>query len=76
MNTNILNAPGNLFLGSDIATAQTQGPRYFRSALQAVRFAMEHAAPVSLRGAKLEIDGVTLGPQQIRALHGQLMQPG
>ncbi|MFC3705563.1 hypothetical protein ACFOOL_12420 [Devosia honganensis] len=72
MKTEILNAPGDLFLGSDIATAQAQGPRRFRSAAKAVRFAMEHAAPVSLHGAMLRIGGVDLGPAEIRSLHREL----
>jgi len=72
MNTHILNAPGDLFLGSDAATALAQGARRFSSAAKAVRFAMEHAAPVSLRGAMLRIDGQTLGPDQIRSLHEQM----
>ena len=72
MNTHILNAPGDLFLGSDAATALAQGARRFSSAAKAVRFAMEHAAPVSLRGAMLKIDGQTLGPDQIRSLHEQM----
>lgn len=72
MNTQILNAPGDLFLGSDLATALAQGPRHFRSAAKAVRFAVEHAAPVSLRGAMLKIGSRTLGPMQIKRLHRQL----
>jgi hypothetical protein len=69
MNTQILNAPGELFLGSDAATALALGSRHFRSAAKAVRFAMEQAAPVSLRGARLKIGDRTLGPAQIRKLH-------
>lgn len=72
MNTHILSAPGDLFLGSDAATARAQGARRFSSAAKAVRFAMEHAAPVSLRGAMLRINGQTLGPDQIRTLHRQM----
>jgi hypothetical protein len=72
MNTHILNTPGELFLGSDAATALAQGARHFSSAAKAVRFAMEHAAPVSLHGALLKIDGRTLGPEQIRSLHRQM----
>ena len=64
--------PGELFLGSDVKTAFASGARRFSSAAKAVRFAMEHAAPVSLRGAMLRIDGHTLGPDQIRTLHSQL----
>lgn len=69
MNIQILNAPGALFLGSDSATALAQGPRHFRTAAGAVRFAMEQAAPVSLHGAMLKIGDRTLGPQHIRLLH-------
>jgi hypothetical protein len=72
MNTDILNAPGELFLGSDAKTAQASGARQFRSAAKAVRFAMEQAAPVSLRGALLRIGAMTLGPRQIRRLHAQM----
>ncbi|RYE51107.1 MAG: hypothetical protein EOP21_02245 [Hyphomicrobiales bacterium] len=72
MNTYILNAPGELFLGSDAATALAQGARRFSSAAKAVRFAMEQAAPVSLHGALLRIGGQTLGPEQIRSLHRQM----
>ncbi len=82
MNTELLNAPGELFLGSDIATARAQGARHFSSAAKAVRFAMEQAAPVSLRGAMLRIGDRTLEPGQIRLLHrqmetlGQARRPG
>ncbi|ODT81350.1 MAG: hypothetical protein ABS76_13015 [Pelagibacterium sp. SCN 64-44] len=73
MNIQILNAPGDLFLGSDAATAFAQGPRRFGSAAKAVRFAMEQAAPVSLRGALLKVGTLTLGPQQIERLHRGLL---
>ena len=76
MNIQILNAPGELFLGSDAATALSQGPRYFRSAAKAVRFAMEQAAPVSLRGAMLKIGALTLDPAHIRRLHRSLLAAG
>ena len=72
MNTEILNAPGELFLGSDSSTAQAMGARQFGSAAKAVRFAMEQAAPVSLNGALLRIGEMTLGPRQIRRLHAQM----
>lgn len=72
MNTHILNAPGELFLGSDPDTATALGPRRFSSAAKAVRFAMEHAAPVSLRGAMLRVGDLTFGPHQIRHLHRDL----
>jgi hypothetical protein len=73
MNIQILNAPGELFLGSDSVTAFAQGPRQFRSAAKAVRFAIEQAAPVSLHGAMLRIGTLTLGPRQIKRLHRGLM---
>jgi hypothetical protein len=76
MNIQILNAPGDLFLGSDTATASAQGARHFRSAAKAIRFAMEQAAPVSLRGASLQIGAHTLGPGHIRMLHGRLARLG
>lgn len=50
-------APAELYLGSDWQTAAAQGPRTFRTAAQALRFALEEAAPVSLKGASLHIDG-------------------
>ncbi|MGV8855184.1 MAG: hypothetical protein ACOH2L_11090 [Devosia sp.] len=50
-------APAALFLGSDWHAAVAQGPRNFRTAAQALRFALEEAAPVSLKGASLELNG-------------------
>ena len=72
MTTKLMSHPGELFLGSNIATAKAQGPRRFSTAAKAVRFAMEHAAPVSLRGAMLRVGDRTLGPRQIRRMHRQL----
>lgn len=72
MNIQILNGPGQLFLGTDNATALAQGPRQFRSAANAIRFAIEQAAPVSLRGARLHVGKHTLGPTQIKRLHNRL----
>jgi len=48
-------AQADLYLGRDWATAAAQGPRGFRTAARALRFAFEHAAPVSPRGARLKI---------------------
>ena len=76
MNIDILTAPGELFLGSDTATAVAQGARHFGSAAKAIRFAMEQAAPVSLHGAMLRVDGHTLGARQIRRLHRQMADLG
>ena len=50
-------APAALYLGSDWHAAVAQGPRTFRTAAQALRFAIEEAAPVSLKGASLELEG-------------------
>lgn len=48
-------APAELYLGSDWHTAAEQGPRTFPSAAKALRFALEEAAPVSLKGASLQV---------------------
>lgn len=48
-------ARAELYLGSDWQVAAEQGPRSFRTAAQAIRFAFEEAAPVSLHGARLKV---------------------
>ena len=48
-------ARAELYLGRDWDSATAQGPRTFRTAAQAIRFALEEAAPVSLHGARLHI---------------------
>jgi predicted ATPase len=55
MTPNDYAAPAALYLGCDTHTATAHGPRDFTSAAKALRFAIEEAAPVSLRGARLEI---------------------
>jgi hypothetical protein len=72
MTIQILNTPGELYLGSNPETAMAQGARRFSTAAKAVRFAMEHAAPVSLNGASLQIEDMTFGPRQIKSLHRQM----
>lgn len=62
-------APAELYLGSDRDTALAQGPRSFRTAAKAISFAVEHAAPVSLRGARLVIDGKHFTGPELKALH-------
>ena len=63
MNLFDYSAPAELYLGSDRQTAIAQGPRTFRSVANALRFAFEHAAPVSLNGALLTAGGRTFsGP--------------
>jgi HEPN domain-containing protein len=69
MNNEFLNAPGELFLGSDRETAIAQGSRHFRSARKALAFAVEQAAPVSLRGAILRVGDRTFEGHQISDLH-------
>jgi hypothetical protein len=69
MSATLLSASGDLFLGSDHATALAQGPRRFRTVANALRFAMEQAAPVSLHGASLHIGSRRFGPNQIRRLY-------
>jgi hypothetical protein len=53
------NARAELYLGSDHASAQAEGAREFRTAASALRFALEEAAPISLRGARLIVGGLT-----------------
>jgi len=63
MNLFDYSAPAELYLGSDRQTAIAQGSRTFRSVANALRFAFEHAAPVSLNGALLTAGGRTFsGP--------------
>jgi hypothetical protein len=76
MSNDFFNLPGELFLGSDRETALALGGRQFRSAAKAVAFAVEHAAPVSLRGAMLRIGEHTFERHQIVDLHRQLSQTG
>lgn len=63
------NARAELYLGSDCDTALEQGPRTFRTVAQALRFAFEEAAPVSLRGASLQIDGRIHSAQELSQLY-------
>ncbi|MEO8756294.1 MAG: hypothetical protein ABI398_00885 [Devosia sp.] len=62
-------ARAELYLGSDRATAFAQGPRSFRTAAQAIRFAVEEAAPVSLRGASLLVGDEIFSGDDLRRLH-------
>jgi hypothetical protein len=62
-------APAELYLGSDQSTALAQGPRPFSTAANAIRFAVEHAAPVSLRGAKLIVGDKTFTGADLPRLH-------
>lgn len=62
-------AHADLYLGRDWATAAAQGPRGFRSVARALRFAFEHAAPVSLRGARLTVGAKSFSGEQLAALY-------
>ena len=62
-------ARAELYLGSDHKTAIAQGARSFATAAQAIRFAFEEAAPVSLHGAMLRVAGVTYAGDELAALY-------
>lgn len=62
-------APAELYLGSDRQTAGAQGPRRFRTLTQAIRFAFEEAAPVSLRGAQLIAEGRIFSAVELPSLY-------
>ena len=68
-------APAALYLGSDWHAAVAQGPRNFRTAAQALRFAIEEAAPVSLKGASLELNGQRHSNHQMIWLYRSLDYP-
>jgi hypothetical protein len=50
-----MNTASELYLGRDRQTALSLGARRFRTAAGAIRFTMEQAAPVSRRGALLQV---------------------
>ncbi|KQX41989.1 hypothetical protein ASD04_18165 [Devosia sp. Root436] len=62
-------ARAELYLGSDRHTAMAQGGRFFATAAQAIRFAFEEAAPVSLHGAMLRIGDATFAGDSLAALY-------
>ena len=68
-------AAAELYLGSDRSSAMAQGPRTFRSAAKALRFAIEEAAPVSLRGARLSIGEKTFARADMLALYNSRRYP-
>lgn len=69
------NAAAELYLGSDRTTAAAHGPRHFKSAAKALRFAIEEAAPVSLRGARLCVDGRVFARADMLALYHSRRYP-
>jgi hypothetical protein len=64
-----------LYLGSDRSSAMAHGPRAFGSAAKALRFAIEEAAPVSLRGAQLTMGGKTFARADMLALYNSRRYP-
>jgi hypothetical protein len=62
-------ASAELYLGSDWQTAAAQGPKTFPTAAHAIRFALEEAAPVSLRGARLRVGEITFSGRDLAALY-------
>jgi hypothetical protein len=62
-------APAELYLGRDAPTATALGPRPFRVAANALRFALEHVAPVSLRGARLHVGNKVFAGPSLRTLY-------
>ena len=68
-------AAAELYLGSDRLSAMAQGPRAFGSAAKALRFAIEEAAPVSLRGARLRIGAKSFARADMLALYNSRRYP-
>jgi hypothetical protein len=75
MNTQDFLAAAELYLGSDRQSAVAQGPRAFSTAAKALRFAIEEAAPVSLRGARLLIGGRSFAKNDMVALYNSRHYP-
>jgi len=68
-------AAAELYLGSDRQSAAAHGPRAFRTAAKALRFAIEEAAPVSLRGARLRIGERVFARNDMLALYNSRRYP-
>jgi hypothetical protein len=68
-------ARAELFLGSSEEAAAAQGARAFRTAAHAIRFALEQAAPVSLRGARLRIGTRSFSGTDIKKLYHSHQYP-
>jgi hypothetical protein len=75
MTNNDYLAAAELYLGSDRHSALAHGPREFRTAAKALRFAIEEAAPVSLRGARLLMGGKTFARADMLALYHSRRYP-
>jgi hypothetical protein len=68
-------ARAELFLGSSWETATTLGPRPFRIAAHAIRFAFEEAAPVSLAGARLQVGDRLFAGRDLEQLYRSRSYP-
>lgn len=68
-------ARAELHLGSDWDTATSLGARPFRRAANALRFAFEEAAPISLRGARLTIGEHEFAGRVLRSLYTSFNYP-
>jgi hypothetical protein len=68
-------AAAELYLGSDWKSAAAHGSRKFSSAAKALRFAIEEAAPVSLRGARLTINDRSFARADMLALYRSRRYP-
>ena len=68
-------ARAELYLGRDPRSAAALGPRGFTSAAKALRFAIEEAAPVSLRGARLDVGTRTYSGDAMLALYRDRAYP-
>jgi hypothetical protein len=68
-------ARAELHLGSDWDTATSLGARAFRRAANALRFAFEEAAPISLRGARLTVGDRAFAGHELRGLYASLDYP-
>ena len=74
--TNIeMNARVALYLGSDWRSAKQEGAREFPTAAKAVRFAMEEAAPVSLKGALMIVGGQSFAGNDIAEMYRSSAYP-
>lgn len=69
------NTRARLYLGRDRATALAQGAKTFRTAAEAIRFAMEEAAPVSLHGALLVVGNEGYSGARIKAFYASAAYP-
>lgn len=63
------NARARMYLGRDRATALAQGAKTYKTAAEAIRFAIEEAAPVSLHGALLVVGNEGYSGTRIKALY-------